>query len=106
MLDLDDHDLEHSPLSGPVTRDGIPVEVEIYRFAETQDPWRLEVADQKGRCTAWQQGFATEQYAYRTFCEKVADDGIGSFAEPQPTRLHGPRPRLVEEVKAGRSSFL
>lgn len=84
----EDRDFEHSPLSGAFTHDGITVEVEIYRFAGTQDPWRLEVVDQKGGCTAWQQGFVTEQDAYRAFCETVVDAGIGSFADPQPTRLH------------------
>jgi hypothetical protein len=38
----DERDLEHSPLPGPFTRDGVTVEVETYRYAGTQDPWRLE----------------------------------------------------------------
>ncbi|MEL6059511.1 hypothetical protein [Methylobacterium sp. DCY52] len=41
----DDRDFEHSPLSGTFSRDGESVDVEIYRYADTQDPWRLVVID-------------------------------------------------------------
>jgi hypothetical protein len=41
----DDHEYEHSLLSGTFSRDGESVSVEIYRLAGTQDPWRLGVID-------------------------------------------------------------
>jgi len=36
---IQDRELEHSPLSGLFTREGITVEVQIYRFAGTSDAW-------------------------------------------------------------------
>lgn len=60
----DDREFEHSPLSGTFSRDGGKVDVEIYRYAGTQEPWRLEVIDlSSGRCTAWLATFATDQEA-------------------------------------------
>ncbi len=42
-----DHDpeIENSPLSGLVTRDGITVSVEIYRVRNSTNGWSLEVVD-------------------------------------------------------------
>jgi hypothetical protein len=60
----DDRDFEHSPLSGSFSRDGETVDVEIYRYAGTQDPWQLVVIDlSSGGCTAWKEAFATDQEA-------------------------------------------
>jgi hypothetical protein len=41
VMDGDDHEFKHSPLSGTFCREGEAVSVEIYRYAGTQDPWRL-----------------------------------------------------------------
>ncbi|SDA24986.1 hypothetical protein SAMN02799622_03526 [Methylobacterium sp. UNC378MF] len=87
-MDFEDRDFEHSPLSGRFTRDGITVEVEIYRAAGTQDPWRLEVADQNGGCTRWHEWFAAEQEAFEAFVAVVEVDGIGSFASRGPELRH------------------
>jgi hypothetical protein len=40
-----DRELEFSPLSGWMTRDGVTVQVHIYRFADTDEGWTLEVVD-------------------------------------------------------------
>ncbi|MCJ2118773.1 hypothetical protein MKK65_19755 [Methylobacterium sp. J-001] len=47
----DDREFEHSPLSGSFTRGDIEVDVEIYRFAGTQDRWELVVVALGGGCT-------------------------------------------------------
>ncbi|MCJ2052100.1 hypothetical protein [Methylobacterium sp. J-070] len=84
----EDCDFEHSRLSGVFIRDGIVVDVEIYRAAGTQDPWQLEVVHLTGGCTAWPARFATELAAFRAFCEAIVDYGISSFTRPQLKRLH------------------
>lgn len=75
----DDCDFDHSQLSGQFKRNGITVEVEIYRIAGTNDPWRLEVVHEHGGCTRWYTHFATEREAYQAFLAVVETDGISFF---------------------------
>jgi hypothetical protein len=86
--DFDDCEFDHSPLSGEFTRDGITVEVEIYRTVGSQEPWRLEVVSISGGCTRWLQRFATEQEAFEAFMAVVGTDGIASFAQPVDKPRH------------------
>ncbi|AWN40751.1 hypothetical protein [Methylobacterium durans] len=80
-------ELELSPLSGPVTQDGITVEVKIYRFVGDAGEWALEVVDQDDGSTVWNELFATDADAFQAFKAAVAEDGIASFLEP-PDTLH------------------
>jgi len=75
----EDRDFEHSVLSGSFTRDGETVDVEIYRFAGTQDPWQLAVVHMSSGATERRERLATEQDAYRAFMEAVERDGLASF---------------------------
>lgn len=84
---IPDRELEHSPLSGLFTREGITVEVEIYRFAGTSEAWTLEVVDQEGGSTVWTQSFFTDQAAHEAFLRAVEEDGMSQFLEPGET-LH------------------
>ncbi|MCJ2092051.1 MULTISPECIES: hypothetical protein [unclassified Methylobacterium] len=84
----ENRELEHSPLSGIVTRDGISVDVQIYRFAGPDEPWQLEVIDHEGGSTVWDYRFASDKHAYRAFNEAVAREGIGSFVSAQGKLLH------------------
>ena len=85
----DDRDFEHSPLSGSFSRDGESVDVEIYRYAGTRDPWQLVVVDlSSGRPTAWAETVATDQEAYAAFAAMVEADGMASFTGAAPTLRH------------------
>jgi hypothetical protein len=85
----EDRDFEHSPLSGSFSRDGETVDVEIYRYAGTQDPWQLVVIDlSSGRCTAWQQTFATDQEAFEAFTAMVEAEGMATFTGVVPPVQH------------------
>lgn len=84
--DVDDPELEHSPLSGSVTRDGITVRVEIYRLAGSTEGWALEVIDQEDASTVWEDLFATDKDAYAEFYRALEEEGIRSFAERPPGR--------------------
>jgi hypothetical protein len=87
MID-DDPEIETSPLSGNVTRDGTTIRVEIYRVAEGGKGWSLEVVDQKDGSTVWDQTFATDQEAYAEFFRTLEREGVGSFAERPSGRPH------------------
>ena len=83
MID-EDPEIEESPLSGIVTRDGVAVRVEIYRLVEGDESWTLEVIDNEGRSTVWEDRFATDKEAYAEFCQTLEVEGIRSFSEEQP----------------------
>ena len=85
----EDRDFEHSPLSGSFSRDGEKVDVEIYRYAGTQDPWQLVVVDlSSGRPTAWAETFATDQEAYDAFTTLVEAEGMAPFTGGEPHLRH------------------
>jgi hypothetical protein len=78
MID-DDPDIEKSPLSGKVTRDGVIVSVEIYPLAEGEEGWSLSssmAARSSGKI-----GLLTNSDAYAEFYQT---EGTKSFLEQQP----------------------
>ncbi|KQQ06621.1 conserved protein of unknown function [Methylorubrum extorquens] len=81
-----DRELEFSPLSGRVTRDGVTVQVHIYRFAGTDEGWTLEVVDHEDGSTVWEGNFDTDVEAYDSFERCIREDGIRTFTEGAPTR--------------------
>ena len=81
MADIPDHEIEASPLGGSVTRNGITVQVHIYRFAGTDDEWTLEVVDHEGGHTAGTGAFATDEDAFEAFEHVLAEHGMRSFVE-------------------------
>jgi hypothetical protein len=84
----DDPELEFSPLCADVARDGITVRVEIYRMAGTGEGWSMEVVDQEGASTVWEELFTTDQEAYAEFARTLEQEGIHSFAERPTGRPH------------------
>ena len=85
---LDDPEIEHSPLSGNVERDGVEVRVEIYRIRHEDDGWSLEVVDHEGASTVWTDTFKSDHDAYRAFCLTVEKEGIRTFLDGSAHQLH------------------
>jgi len=71
-----------SPLCQDVTRDGYTVRVDIYRIEPNQ--WTLEVVDEEGGSTVWNDTFAEDQLALDEFHRTLELEGIRSFEEGQP----------------------
>ena len=88
MSDNDTPEIESSPLCRSVTREGITVRVEIYRLAGRDEGWSLEVIDQGGRSTVWDDTFANDQDAYAEFSRTLESEGIRALAEPPSGRAH------------------
>ena len=84
----DDPDIERSPLSGPVTRDGITVSVEIYRMCVGGDGWSLEVVDDEGGSTVWDETFPTDRGAYEELQRALEAEGLPGLLEATSDRLH------------------
>ena len=88
MTNDDDNEMEHSPLSGPVTRDGITVSVEIYRLRNGGEGWSLEVVDAENTSTVWDGTFPTDQDAYREFQRGLEAEGLSGLLEATSGHLH------------------
>jgi len=87
MHDEDDPEIEYSPLCEEVTRDGQTVRVQIYRLKNGDSGWSLEVIDQEGASTVWDDLFATDHRAFAEFSQTLETEGIQSFLTDR-TRLN------------------
>jgi RPA family protein len=83
----DEPNIITSPLSRKFTRNGITIEILIYRL-ENDPAWQLEVVDPEGGSTVWEDLFATEQDALNEVFQTIASDGIGSFLRDPNQKLH------------------
>jgi 3-oxoacyl-[acyl-carrier-protein] synthase III len=80
-MSIPDRELESSPLGGIITHDGHTVTVHIYRFADTDDEWTLEVVGVDRSHIVWDETFESDLDAYEAFERAVAENGIRSFTE-------------------------
>jgi hypothetical protein len=101
----DEHKIIISSLSREFAWDGITIQILIYRL-EHDPAWQLEVVDQKGTSTVWEDLFATEQYALNEAFQTIASEGIASFLGDHDQKLHwwspDPRPTSRQRLPAPR----
>ena len=83
----DEIELVMSPHCGEISRDGMSVEVHIYRSSD-QDKWTLEVVDQEAASTVWDNLFATDQAALDEVMRVIDKDGIASFLRDPSEKLN------------------
>jgi hypothetical protein len=83
----DDPKIIYSDLCREITEGGVTIKVLIYRLEKETD-WALEVVDQLGGSTTWDQPFPTERDALDEVFATVAKEGIGSFIAEPRTTLH------------------
>jgi uncharacterized protein len=78
----------HSPLSQRVAREGTSVEIDIYE--EGAGGWLLEVVDEFGNSTVWDDAFATDSAALAEALNAIDTEGIASLvgAAPAGTTRH------------------
>ena len=69
-----------SGLGGTVTRDGVTVQVHIYRL-EHDTEWVLEVVNAAGTSIVWDDPFASDEAAYAAFQQTVAEEGLSAFLD-------------------------
>ncbi|PZU90268.1 MAG: hypothetical protein DI527_14720 [Chelatococcus sp.] len=77
----DEQAIIRSPLSRPFTSEGLTVQVEIYRL-EAREAWILEVVDEEGGSTVWEETFATDKAALSEFLAGVEELGLASLIDP------------------------
>ncbi|MBA2291631.1 MAG: hypothetical protein H0W15_04150 [Gemmatimonadales bacterium] len=79
-MDEEEPELIMSRHCQAVRQDGCEVKVHIYRDAHTD--WTLEVEDEAGGSTVWDDKFATDDLALREFQDTLAREGISVFQVP------------------------
>ena len=84
VTELDQTQITHSPLAQSVTRDGKTVHVEIYE--DGAGSWLLEVVDEYGNSTVWDDPFSTDQDALDEVLKAIKEDGIDSLIGMPPDR--------------------
>lgn len=78
----DDAPIVYSPLSRTLTHDGRTVEITIY--GGESECWILEVIDEYGNSTVWNDLFPTDQAALDEAIRAVDADGIDTLIGPPP----------------------
>jgi hypothetical protein len=74
---MSDPKLIQSALSCTIREDGTEVRIDIYRL-ETTD-WSLEVVDETGTSTVWDDRFPTDQAALDAALKTIREEGIRTF---------------------------
>lgn len=79
---MDDRDpnIITSGLSQTISEGGVAVELAIYRL-EHDPTWTLEVINQVGTSTVWDELFDTDDDAYREFRRTVETEGMDVFSD-------------------------
>ena len=75
-----DPKLIRSSYSGPITEQGVTVRVEIYRL-ENDPKWVLEVVNENGTSTVWDELFNTDRAAHEAFQLAVEEEGMVAFLD-------------------------
>jgi uncharacterized protein len=81
------YELVDSPLSTKVSRNGITVEVHIYR-GKNDDEWVLEVVDHEGGSTVWRETFPSDREAMAAVMLTIEKEGIASFLADPSMKFH------------------
>ena len=79
MADIDPPIID-SPLSQTVNRDGITVRIAIFRLEEDEG-WTLEVVNETGTSTVWEDPFDTDAAAFEAFERAVEAEGMDTFID-------------------------
>ena len=83
---MTDPKLIQSPLSRIIREDGTEVRIDIYRL-ETTD-WSLEVVDETGTSTVWDDLFPTDQAALDEALKTIREEGIRTFLRAKTDIMH------------------
>lgn len=101
MLSMtEDIDIIHSPLEQAYSAGGHSVRIQIYRSADSQ--WILEVVDEHGTSTVWDDQFETDKLALEEAFIAIETEGIGSFIAKAHNEAKAAEPELLNAVAEGK----
>ena len=76
----EEFELEDSPLSGEIVRDGETLDIRIYRGGD-EKYWILEIVNDHGTSTVWDDQFPTDQAALDEALQAIEEEGIAAFLD-------------------------
>lgn len=79
---MPDPNLVDSGLSQRVTVDGHDFQIEIYRL-EHDTQWSLEVVDEDGTSTVWDDLFDSDQAALDEVLKTIKEEGLSAFRDSE-----------------------
>lgn len=92
----EDIDIIHSPLEQAYSADSHSVRIQIYRSADSQ--WILEVVDEHGTSTVWDDQFETDKLALEEVFMAIETEGIGSFIAKAHNEAKAAEPELLKSL--------
>jgi len=94
----EEHELIISPLCQEVTAGGEAVQVEIYRNLDDKR-WILEVVDEYGNSTVWDEEFETDNDAFKEALKTIETEGIRSLiGSPSDSNIGLPIDRKLQDL--------
>ena len=81
----EEYEVKYSPLCQNIESDSKKVEVLIYEDGD--GGWLLEVVDEHGNSTVWDDPFESDQKAWVEVMQCIKDEGIDSLIG-EPSSLH------------------
>ena len=95
----DDLEIIHSPLAQTYSADGHTLHIDIYRGA-AESQWILEVKDELGTSTVWDDPFETEKAALEAAFLAIEEEGIASFVTQAQQAAKEAEPELPRKLAA------
>ena len=92
----DETDIIHSPLEQTYRADGHSMHIQIYRSVDSQ--WVLELVDEGGTSTVWDDLFATDTQALAEALMAIKAEGIGNFIDSAHKQAHGAAPDFMKAL--------
>ncbi|MCJ8312084.1 MAG: hypothetical protein HRU38_03770 [Saccharospirillaceae bacterium] len=77
----EEYKVETSPLSQMLSSGNKTVQIDIYS-GEDEDGWVLEIQDEHGNSSIWDELFATDQEALTEAKKEILAEGINHFIGP------------------------
>jgi len=92
----DDIELIHSPLTRTHSADGHTLQIQIYR--STGSSWILEVVDELGTSTVWDEPFDSDTAALEAAFLAIEEEGVHSFVTTAQKEAKEAEPELLRKL--------
>jgi uncharacterized protein len=93
----EDIEIIHSPLQQTYSADGHSLRIQIYRSADSL--WILEVVDEGGTSTVWDDPFETDKAALEAAFLAIEEEGIASFVTHAQQAANEAEPELLRKLE-------
>lgn len=97
----DDIELIHSPLERTHSADGHTLRIHIYRSPESH--WTLEVEDELGTSTVWDESFDTDTAALQAALAALEIEGVHDFVTSAQQAAEQDEPALLQKLVQARA---